>query len=190
LFKIAFVMAMLFTLSRTVWLGLILGIIFIAYSRGLKLSRIIVLFVILIFLGVALYFVLLLSGLGSNFLLDIKLGGRITYFDTLWTSGIIPYQQAADLYEIVYIGIIRNYGYIGLMLFLLFTTSPIFAMRTIGVRLNQQTAAAVCLQGIYIYLVLAMSDGAFNYIPVMQIFWMLAAMGISCAMLRPIVRDG
>lgn len=178
IFKLLFIAALILTLSRTVWIGLIIGIIFIAISNGLKFLQVFYVFMASLFVGSAIYGVVILLGFDSSFLVDRNFGGRLDQFTYLSDAQFIPNKAGIDLPEIVYLGIIHNYGYFGLLLFLFVMLSPYWAMKSLGTRLFSERLPSACMQGVLIYLILAMSDAAFNYIPTMLIFWMIGAWGI------------
>jgi hypothetical protein len=178
IFKVIFVLALILTLSRTIWIGLLIAIPLIAISNGVKLVQAAYIIFALLFVGVMIYFVMILLGADSGFLVDRELGGRLYQFSFLTDATLLPGQRAIDLPEIVYLGIIYNYGYSGLMLFLLALLAPIWAIKSLGVEFFTKRRSSACMHGMVIYLIVAMSDAAFNYIPTMLIFWMIGAWGI------------
>ena len=124
IFKLLFVLSLLLTLSRTVWVGLIVyGLIDLLKNwntiRGFVLLTLIAL---IIFVGVPI--VLELIEVDVGFLLDKKLGGRLHQLQSLDIS-IIGNGILTDILEIVYASIFKIFGLIGLIFFLLYLASPI-----------------------------------------------------------------
>ena len=178
LFKVLFFLALLLTLSRTVWIGLLLIVIFLSLSSKFSTKRLflhIILFIVGFF---AVVYTVIYFGFDTNFLFDRNLGGRIGQFAYLKSAFFIPNRQGIDIPEIVYIGILFNYGYFGLILFILTLASPIIGIASRGVKIFSRRKAAMCAQGLVVYMILAASDGAFSYIPVMMIFWIVASLGL------------
>ena len=177
IFRIPLYVALFLTLSRTVWIG----ILFILMGRGLS-NRIRPLTLISLAMGLMLglvmvYFLLQFLGRDLSFIFDSNLGGRAYQIDAIGNAQIIPDHQTSALPEIVYAGVLTYFGYPGLILFVGHLLTPPALLRLEGTRLLSPSPASACLQGLLIYLVLAGSDAAFSYIPVMMIFWMVAGMG-------------
>jgi hypothetical protein len=173
-----FLVSLIMTLSRTVWIGLIIAIILISISNGLKAIQIFYVMLLALFVGFSIYGTVLFLGFDSSFLIDQKLGGRLSQLSYLNDASFLPNKAGVDLPEIVYLGIIHNYGYAGLLLFCLTLMSPVLAMRALGVKLFSMRPASACMQGLCIYMIIAGSDAAFNFIPTMMVFWMIGAWGL------------
>ena len=177
-FRFVFYVALVLTLSRTVWIGFIAILMMQVLSRRLSVLTAVYLLSAALFAGVAIYYALALLGFDLSFLFDRNLGGRLVLLKDVWSGTLVPLKPIKPLPEIVYTGIIANYGYIGLIFFLAFLLTPTFILKAMRVDLLATTKASACLQGLLLYSVLCAADGAFSYIPVMMIFWMIAGMGL------------
>lgn len=174
-------LSIILTLSRTAWIGLFIAIIFYFISKGIR-----VVYALYFLIGTSIvilstYGVMVAAGLESRFLTDRNLGGRSFQLEYLAQSGFLPNERTIDLPEIVYIGIVYNYGVIGLALFLGLLMAPIYRIWQQGVPFFSIGPAAAAMQGMTIYVVVAASDAAYNFIPVMMIYWMIACIGLSSA---------
>ncbi|SFC64143.1 hypothetical protein SAMN04489722_10351 [Algibacter lectus] len=161
--------SLLLTLSRTVWIGAILYMVLLINKK--TLLKIIGL---MPFLILAIIF-LVNNVLGfdvSSFLISKNLGGRmglITSIDTtLFYNTEAPF---IGIGEIVYASIVNYFGLFGLVLFLVHLFSPILV--NYG---NKNRDFKILRKSILLYGILAVADGAFNYIPVMFIFWFIAGL--------------
>lgn len=169
---------LILTLSRTAWIGMIIGGILISLSNGFRISQLLYLIFGAILVAGGIASVLVLLGVDGGFLIDRNIGGRLYSLSYLFDAGFIPNNRGIDIAEIVYIGVAYNYGYIGLILFILSLLAPVLAMKRLGVNLIGKRLPSACAQGVLIYMIIAMSDGAYNFIPTMMIFWMVASWGI------------
>lgn len=176
-FLIAFFVAMVLTLSRTVWIGIgLIGFTY-AFSQGLGLKRILY-GILLGVLGIAaIASAMAMMGRDLSFILDSRLGGRINSVELLRNVSFASGEPFHGIAEMTYVSMSIYFGYFGLILFLFYIFSPIILLRLEGVPYFSQSKAAACFQGLVIYSVVAMSDGAFSNIPVMMIYWMIAGLG-------------
>lgn len=172
------ILALLMTLSRTVWVGIILTFLALAISARIDIRKVVLFSVSSALLVLSIYMLMVLIGVDVGFLFDQQLGGRISQLTYLNNISLIPDGRGIDLPEIVYIGILHNYGLFGLLLFLTWLALPILWMRFNGTAFFGTNLASACMQGMGIYMIIALSDAAFNYIPVMMIFWMVAGLGL------------
>lgn len=167
--KAVFRVALLLTLSRTVWIGLLLYELFFArkLSRGL------------LWAGVGLVGIIITTGYvatdAGGFLLDTELGGRLDFFKD-FEVGLFPSIQPFDgITEIIYIGFLRSFGVLGFGAFLVALGLPI------TLSLNQKSIydnpfKIAIVKGLILYLILAGSDGALLFIPTMAFYWFLVGM--------------
>jgi hypothetical protein len=151
-------LALLLTLSRTIWLGLIFLELFAASRhRAVKLT-----------LSAALIALIVsLLPFNAGFLLDPTFGARSDYFaylSDLSLFGSIPFEGVC---EITYLGILKSFGTVGLATFLLAMWTPIvFARSREG------------LWGLVCYNFISLSDGALLYVPTLFFYWMLSALAM------------
>ncbi len=176
--KTIFVLALILTLSRTVWIGLLvvfwLGFFFKEKTKS-NLIRYLLLWGFGIGLSGAYVF---LFNINTGFLFDAQLGGRLWQFETLKTFSLFPSSAYQPIWEIVYLGILENFGFIGLLLFLFGMLTPLslYFFGRKPEKGNQRRAAQNKIAlGLIVYLILCCSDGAMQYIPTMAIFWFLAS---------------
>ncbi len=172
-------LALALTLSRTVWLCLILSQIIKpvveALQRFPKLTfswRL--LFQMFLVVPVSGLVVVALWAMNADlsFLFDPTLGGRAPQLEALRDLSFLPTQAPGGISEIVYLGILSDFGVLGLLTFMLMLFSPlIFAIVRPHVWRNKYARAA--LAGQLIYAAAAGMDGAINYIPVMAVWWFL-----------------
>jgi len=177
IFKITLMIAMLLTLSRTVWIAMILINLFSIASQGRGVKQIFNIALFTILGLVSLSVVLAFMGRDLSFLFDKNLGGRAGMLFSVSEAKFIPTGAFKDISEIVYVGVLNGFGFFGLVLFLLYLLSPIALLLLGGTPLFSRRPDSACLQGLVIYAIIACSDGAFSYIPVMMIYWMVAGLG-------------
>lgn len=169
--------SILLTLSRTAWIGLILYELLNQKSKKTietiiknTFSKILLMLIILS----AIAIILPLLNWDVSTLFDKNLGGRIEQIDILESIKIIPDKAFTEIAEMTYLSILDNFGLIGLLSFLLALTSPvIIAMLHIK---NPTILQKKIAFGLLLYLIIAVSDGAIQYIPVMAIYWLLATL--------------
>ena len=171
--------ALIFTLSRTVWAGLILQEVF-SLAIALKTSfrrfpRVVPGPAVRGALTVAAMVLLVLFGLLFNanklsFLFDENLGGRAPVLAAFSHPHWLPAGLAGQFSEIVYASVLSDYGIVGLLAFILLFASPIvlYLLQPHSFRSPLQRAA---LRGLVLYAVVAASDGAINLIPVLAFYW-------------------
>jgi len=177
--------ALVLTLSRTVWIGLILNEAFdvgrhllgdlrsskkfsirlsVRYSTFFGFGR----------LALATAFVLGMTLLfsGVSFLFDSSLGGRTVYFEDAGPLTVFPSAPVAQFAEIIYLSALTMLGWAGLAAVVLLFCSPVL----LAIRfeeLRRTTLQVAALQGLILYIPLAAMDGALNYIPTMAFYWFL-----------------
>lgn len=173
-----FYLALILTLSRTVWIGIVAILSARAFSNKIRVTTFIYGTLSVLMVSIGLYFVLDVLGRDMSFIFDRELGGRVDQLSSFSDATIISQNMGKPLAEIVYTGVLDNYGWIGLMLFVLHLSLPSILIRSGRVPLLSVSRASACLQGTTLYLIIAGSDAAFSYIPVMMIFWMVAGMGL------------
>ncbi len=172
--------AALLTLSRTVWVGLLL---LQAAPLGLQLLRQLRTFPV-VYLGAAArrtLSVLLIIGLifgalflatnsGIAFLLDPTLGGRSAELRVSSAVTLLPAGPLVGFDESLYGSALRYYGLSGLFFFSLLMASPVLVMAADpAARRSPERMAA--FSGLMVYAIVAASDGAFVLIPVTVFYW-------------------
>lgn len=172
-------MALILTLSRSVWVGLIVlqllyllrdlkhGFREFPYIRLGKSAKSLLL-LIPAAIGVGLGMAIMSTGLG--FILDSSFGGRAGELQALTNATFLPSVPVDAFLEIVYASAAQLFGYAGLAAMVLFLTFPIVIYLTHpGIRAGKLNKAAFI--GLLVYIFMCGMDGAFNYIPVMAFYW-------------------
>jgi hypothetical protein len=165
--------SLLLSLSRTVWIGS-LFLLFLYFFDSLK-KRPSLLFILLIFIPIIFH---LLSSLvevfelAEDFLFDKDLGGRIDQFAVLHSLSLAGNLHPDLKGEIVYLSVLRNFGIIGLFLFIFYIFSPLITCWFFKRKSDIQ-------KGIMAYILMCGSDGGILLIPIICFFWFVSSMALS-----------
>jgi hypothetical protein len=172
--------SLLLTLSRTVWVGLILyEILARVYVKRVSGRTLAILGVSLVLMTVGIGAVMTLMGADVSFLLDRKLGGRIGQWRQLDTATVLPTTRFEAIVEIVYLSVLESFGLLGLLGFLVAMTTPVLLQLAGAVPFGRSPYKRSVAAGLIIYLAVAMSDGAMLFIPVMAFYWFLVSLLLS-----------
>lgn len=172
--RFVFKLALVLTLSRTAWIGLLLNEI--SYSLfTIKNKRKAFLYLFLCIIGTAgsLAAILLHYDFNISFLFDSSLGGRRGQIDNaLQHSSFFPSKPFKEIVEMTYISMLDQFGIIGLLAYLLAVAGPLFLYLT-----KPPSKIRLCiLLGLINYLIIAFADGAVMFIPVLAFFWILVSL--------------
>ena len=185
--------ALLLTLSRTVWVGLILfELLNFIFIKKKTAKSIVAISIVIMIVFTAILIGLSLLGRDITFLADRSLGGRTGQIEvlarsTFWPDLDTPFEA---LLEMVYFSIIENFGWIGLPLFLLYLSTPLVLFLFRRVPQTQTTVKKTLALGLVLYYIAAFVDGAILFIPVMAIYWLIVVMILSdTAPASPSLRD-
>lgn len=169
--------SLVLTLSRTIWIGLVVYELLMYcishYKAGRKLLKM---------SGSLLVIMLGLIGLmqifpfSSEFLLDRFLGNRIGQLEVLKHIEWISTESFDGIYEIIYLGVLRSFGVIGLIAFLFAMLFPLAIFLFERSSPCQKEFKRSIASGLIIYCIIACADGALLLIPVMCFYWFLASM--------------
>jgi hypothetical protein len=178
--------ALFLSLSRTVWVGLILNELL---SLGVHLFRQVPTFPVL-FLGAArrrffavgaiigfiLFSVLFISaqGGGLQFLLDLTGGNRVNQIYAAQGTSFLPQYALYGFAEILYASAAQYWGISGLIAFTLIMVSPLIVLASQPSLMNYPLRRAAA-KGLIIYIAMAGIDGALDFIPVMAFYWFVYA---------------
>lgn len=177
-FLLALFLALALTLSRTVWISAIILALFFSLSGESKIKAAASMVGSLTLLLLGLVATIAFMGRDLAFVFDSNLGGRASQLtrlgDAQWAS-VVPY---FSITEIIYASFVQYFGYGGLIIIIFYLFTPIFLLYLGGTSLLSKKFDTACLQGLVTYVIIAASDGAFVYIPVMMIFWMIAGLGL------------
>ncbi len=174
--RIIVVLSLVLTLSRTVWLGVIIYFLLNFSKEFLKAKTWLYLGLAVLVIGICGPIILHAMDKDVSFLFDKNLGGRanqLAILDNLTFWGDFQFNALA---EIVYLSILRNFGIVGLVLFLLYIAAPVIVFYIH--KKNGDPAVDInssAWWGLIIYMIVAASDGAILLIPVMAFYWFLAA---------------
>jgi len=173
--------ALALTLSRTVWIGLVLNESLAAIrSLGRDLlsnSHLTVRYSSLRRIGTVAFFAIAVLGLtflfsGVSFLLDPTFGGRADRFSTMGRISILPAQPVAEFVEIVYFTAIWMLGLTGLIAIVLLFFAPL-GLAALFKEVRRTPLQIPALSGLILYIPLAGMDGALPFIPTMAFYWFL-----------------
>ena len=175
-------LALLLTLSRTVWIGLllfeVLNFLFLKKKTIKSVSTIV--------LVVALIMAIVLVGLSLlerdvTFLADRSLGGRSEQIEDFFRSTFLPdFNRSFEvIQEMVYFSVADNFGWLGLIFFFLYLSTPLilFLLRKVP-QPTSPTKKTLAL-GLVLYHIAAFVDGAILLIPVMAIYWLVVGLLLS-----------
>lgn len=159
--------ALFLTLSRTVWLGLLL--FFIIEYRNKLISLLKVYFSVLV--GLFILSSLFLSrsfqyGSLTNFVTDSNLGGRLEKILMVNKITLFGMKQYEVIEEITYLSVFEQFGIIGLVLFGFSLVYPIYLFSK-----NQKNYRYYPILGCIIYLFISFSDGCIMFIPTMVFYY-------------------
>ena len=180
-------LALLLTLSRTVWAGLVVEQLLslarpviemmLTFPR-VNLQRAMKPILFVAGTAMAILAALFASSYSLSFLFDPTLGGRLGEIASLGSSTWLPSLPLNGFAEVLFASALTNYGYVGLATLLLLFLFPVALVvaRPALVRDPVRNAAA---KGLVLYVIVASSDGATNLIPVMAFYWFVYAVMVS-----------
>lgn len=180
-------LALLLTLSRTVWAGLVVEQLLSLARPALEmtltfprvnLQRAMKPILFVAGTGLAILMAVFASSYSLSFLLDPTFGGRLGEINSLGASTLLPSVPLTGFAEVLFASALTNYGYVGLATLLLLFLFPLVLViaRPAIARDPVRNAAA---KGLVLYVIVASSDGATNLIPVMAFYWFVYAVMVS-----------
>lgn len=158
----------LLTFSRTVFIGWFLLEALVFLKKYSFLTKLFLSFWFFLILIMSLFIVGQQYG-WFGFLTDSTLGGRISQFDILTNFQLFPDEPVQGIQEVVYLSVLKNFGLVGLILFLITYFSPLFIS-------SKNYFQMICKNSVLVYLLIMFSDGAFVLFPTQFIFWMLVSL--------------
>jgi hypothetical protein len=178
------VIALLLTLSRTVWAGLILLEMFPLFAlmarqvwsfpilhlhSAVRRITVVGIMMALVFASV------LFNAASSNalaFLFDPTAAGRTAEVAGVTSSSLtlLPSQPASGFQEVLFVTAAQSYGWAGLAALILLLVSPVILL-VAEPEAWSSPARRAAFKGLVLYIMLAGVDGALNYIPVMAFYW-------------------
>lgn len=173
--------SLVLSLSRTVWIGLVLfEIAQRIYVRRITVRALGLLGGGLLATGAAVWYAaeVVLGRSLSTFILDRNFGGRVRQVQDLELS-LLPTEPFTGVAEMVYLAILEQFGFVGLITFLFAMGMPL-VLHLLGctpfARTELKRSAAA---GLAVYLVVSISDGALLLIPVMAFYWFVVSLLLS-----------
>ena len=171
--------ALLLTLSRTVWAGLLAEQALAFASPLLATAKVFPRLVLegtgrrlaIIFgIIVCILLAMAMSAYQLSFLLDPTLGGRIGEITQTSGATLLPTQPLQSFAEVLFASALTNYGYVGLFTILLIFFFP-FLLVAARPEILQDKVRRAAVKGLLLYVIVSLSDGATNLIPVMAFYW-------------------
>ena len=159
-------LAIILTISRTVWFGLIMYEL-ISYRRYILK----ILLAVTIGIPITLLITMYVLNKDLSFLLDPTLNGRITK-GTFNSIGLFFSSNTfVGIAEMTYLSILKQMGVLGLLFFTLQVFSPLLISKIYNLSRNQNAFQNQLKVGILAYLAAAFIDGAYLLIPVNLFLW-------------------
>lgn len=174
IFKAIVLLSLVLTLSRTVWVGLIIYMFLYFITKINSRKAWMAISVATVFAIIAGPIILSAMGRGTDFLMDRDLGGRTKQLEENARFSFFGSFEFLHIEEIIYASIFKTFGFIGLLLFLPYLFSP-FIIYYSSPTHKRDIASSKGVWGLILYCILALSDGAMLYIPVMCFYWFLAS---------------
>jgi len=172
--KIIVKLSLLLTLSRTVWIGLIISEFF--YDFFIKKNKIFSLIKFFVFtssfIGILILFAKIMDW-NINWFFDPTLGNRINpnYYNIHLFSNL-PFKH---IEEMLYLSILDIFGLVGFIFFIFALFSPIYIFLVKLKKNKESTINKTIFFGLITYLIISISDSAILYIPTIAIYWFLSS---------------
>lgn len=173
--RVLVITSLILTLSRTAWVGLLIYFALTFSKEFLKPKTWIYLFLLIVVIAIAGPIILEAMGKDTSFLFDKDLGGRAKQLDALNDISFFGDFEFSAITEIVYLSILKDFGIIGLVFFVLYLMAPLIVHYNYRKLAVTQNAVSKAWWGLLLYVIIAASDGAILLIPVMAFYWFLAA---------------
>ena len=129
------------------------------------------------------------SGLGVSFLFDKTLGGRSDQLQWATNLSLLPSVSFESLTEVVYLSALHQFGLFGLLSFIVALVCPVLLALTGNVPDAHTVYKRSIAAGLMVYLVIAASDAAMLFIPVLLFYWSLSSLLLSAQTLADPVRQ-
>lgn len=168
IYRALFFITLFLTLSRTIWIGIIIYFLFFILKNFAKGKNIFYIIFVALVLIVGFPYLLSFMNKDISFIMDSNLGGRRYQLNILKDASLFGQGSFKGIVEIVYLSIIDTFGIIGLVLFILYLLSPIIVYK---IKKNSSNI----YWGLLLYAILCLSDGAILLIPVMSFYWFIAS---------------
>lgn len=171
--------ALVLTLSRTVWVGVLLNeALPLLVLLGKQVRTFPVLYLgkatrrvlAMVVMAAAIVGVLASNGQRIDFLFDPTGGGRSASLMLIFAAGWLPVHPLQGVSETVYTSLAYAFGFTGMFAFILIMFSPLILLPFNRGALQSPVRTAA-LKGLMLYAFLAAIDGAIDNIPVLLFYW-------------------
>jgi hypothetical protein len=165
------IIALILTLSRTVWLGLLFYFMIIYRNELLKLAKIYLAGALLLFIIGSIIMTRYFQYKSlQGFIFDSNFGGRILQIRQVNQISLFGTKTYNSIEEIVYLSVFKQFGIVGLGLFCISFFTPIYLF------LKTKNNTYVYFLGIITYLFVCLSDGCILLIPTLAFFYFICTM--------------
>lgn len=164
--------AMVLTLSRTVWAGMLIYEVISNRKHFVKM-----IYIGATILSIIIFVMIFVLNVDANFIFDSSLGGRLKG-EGMDVSIFFHDKVFYGINEMTYKDMLAQMGVIGLLLFIMQIFTPVclsFKRNIKRINENQKQLRV----GVLTYLIVAFIDGAYLFIPVSLFFWFSSAYIIS-----------
>jgi len=161
-------LSLILTFSRTVWVGLLFYEMLFARHRILKIALSLIVLALL----------LVKFPFEASFFTDLSLGGRIE--PELFYPVLFPLKPFENIGEMIYPHVMQSFGIFGLLTFLFAMLAPLLLKQE-----NATLEQKAMRRGLWVYLFVAISDGALLYIPTMCFYWLLSSLSLGSMTTKP-----
>ena len=171
-------LSLIFTLSRTVWIGLVISEFFFSFfiikNKHKSLARFFM--TTLIVITIIVFFSKYIQR-PISWYFDKDMGGRVKdYYFIISFLSHIPFAHIA---EMIYFSVLYIFGFLGLVFFIISMFSPIALFALKNIKNNLSNVDKCIILGLATYLIVSFSDGAILYLPVMAFYWFLSSFLLS-----------
>jgi hypothetical protein len=172
--KLITTIALILTLARTVWIGLFFHEILYSLIITRDRRQLIKKFLPIFFGSLAvLFFISNYYGFEKSFFFDPNLGGRREQLmDAIHNYTFFPSKPFSCILEMTYCSILSLFGMVGLFSYIFAMIVPLFFC----LQFEMSKVRLCILLGLINYTVVAFSDGATQYIPILAFFWFLMSL--------------
>ncbi|NGX36274.1 MAG: hypothetical protein K1000chlam1_01115 [Candidatus Anoxychlamydiales bacterium] len=171
-------LSLIFTLSRTVWIGLIISEFFFSFFIIKNKHKSLVRFFMtaLAVIAIIVFFSRYIQR-PISWYFDKDMGGRVKeYYFIIKFLSHIPFAHIA---EMIYFSVLYIFGFLGFILFIISMFSPIAFFTLKNIKSNISDIDKCIILGLATYLIVSFSDGALLYLPVMAFYWFLSSFLLS-----------
>ncbi|KAF2511337.1 hypothetical protein [Flavobacterium foetidum] len=165
------IVALILTLSRTVWIGLIFYFLIVYRNKLQQLAKVYLIGAFFLFVISSLLMTRYFQyGSLEGFIFDSNFGGRILQIRKINDITLFGTEPYTIIDEIVYLSIFRQFGIVGLFLFCISFFAPVYIF------FQTKNNYSVYMLGVLTYLFVCLSDGCMLLIPTLAFFYFICTM--------------